>query len=215
MGCLFSLILTPLNLAGNILRQILILLLPFIGINIVASNPTPALLYVKHRFDPQAGNGILFEIEGRQPGIIAFIMRILGINNRSIIQVTQEDVRISNIAPFGTYHHVVPLNTITTTHYRLKKRTWLAFAAFVPPIIGVILLPGIGFFIGLVFTVIFLLMYWFTREMVIGFSTGDVDGIAGLSFFKKGLAGRNITHKELVQIFAHVDRSIIQAHQTR
>ncbi|MEL6407154.1 MAG: hypothetical protein AAFR81_22470 [Chloroflexota bacterium] len=231
MGCIkligaiiFWPITLPLAILGfalSIVRSVLFFALRLIGIDVVDTTPPSPLVYVSHKFHKNGDeNGVLLEIEGRQKGFIAFIMRILGISNQSFVRVTKSEVRVSSKAPLSNETLIAPLNNITTTTLELRKPAkWAYFGAFIIVAMVYVLFssPDLFILMGMaIAAIVCFLVYYLSSVVHVAFSTGGANELRGVLFENGGLGGQSgnrIQYTELMEMFEYIDRNVVKAHK--
>lgn len=107
--------------------------------------------------NPNAPTGQpIVQIHGRAPGVMSFLLSLIGIEPTVSLILTHTSVEFSQGSLFGRRNRTIPLHQVASTHYGYAKPLQYL-------IIGIALLPvGIG--------LLFLLMYFFKKSLFIGVS---------------------------------------------
>ncbi|MBN1565836.1 MAG: hypothetical protein JXA10_18480 [Anaerolineae bacterium] len=177
--------------------------------------PANVSLYVqKFEFHREVGpDGKIVEIEGRNKGLIGTILNALGIAEKSYLIITKTDVtfRFTNLG--GTQHIVCPLDSITCSISGVTKPLSQLIWGLVAAIVGFfILVSGESALTGLLIGAVgvgLVVSYLITQNLTFLFSTGDIDGAAGLAFDASTAGGQRLTIESLLEIVEHVNYHIV------
>src|ERR1043166_1130910 len=104
----------------------------------------PALALKKFNVtgDPSQEEGPVIEIEGRKPGVIAFLLTLIGIDATTSLLVTPRDIRFRKGSLYGEITSMMPLTAVASAHAGFAKPIGLLIAA------GVIMLASLGGALG-------------------------------------------------------------------
>ncbi|MDQ7780894.1 MAG: hypothetical protein RDV41_14450 [Planctomycetota bacterium] len=124
----------------------------------------PALVLRKFRVEPGQlalpTTSSLVEIEGRKPGLVGWLLALIGIEAVTSLIITQRDVRFRSGSLFGQLNSMMPMTAVASAHGGYAKPIGYLIAAVIVavlavvfafnPEIGPIALPvGFGIAVGL------------------------------------------------------------------
>jgi hypothetical protein len=177
----------------------------------------PADVYLaidKFQFDNHATqDDMILEIEGRQKGIVGWIMAQVGLNTRSFLTITRRELtfRFANLG--GITLIVAPLDAITCAICGVKKPVGvLAFGTF--SLLAGIVMFGLAEqyelgFLGIVIGLLCIGYFHITQHLILTFSTGDIGGSRGLGFTSTTLAGEKISFEKLREVIEYLNFHIV------
>lgn len=91
---------------------------------------------------PSKEEAPVIEIEGRKPGVIAFLLTLIGIDATTSLLVTPRDIRFRKGSLYGEITSMMPLTAVASAHAGFAKPIGLLIAA------GVIMLASLGGALG-------------------------------------------------------------------
>jgi len=145
----------------------------------------PTLIVRKFEIDENAANGNYLQIEGRTSGLVSWLLTLMKLDTLTTMELNTDrlSVKASNLS--GQIHTVMPLRAISSTQCGFSKSlAWLTWAIII--FIGGLLSRDSGVFIvSLIISALFLLVYIFSKNMLISVSTGGAKGVA--IAFKRGV----------------------------
>ncbi|MDP6199656.1 MAG: hypothetical protein QF531_02700 [Candidatus Poseidonia sp.] len=173
-----------------------------------------ALVLRRFQIDETGVSGANVWIEARQPGIISFLLTLVGLDPNSSLRVTRGSISFQNSSVFGMNQVSTPLANIGAFVGGYKKPFWaLVFA-------------GLMFFIGLslafvedgavffgffaVLSICGLLYYYLQKTMFMGFETSG-GGTYGFAFKASVLEGVGVDIKRVESTIAYVNSLISSA----
>jgi hypothetical protein len=139
----------------------------------------PALALRKFNVTGQASKqeAPIIEIEGRKPGLIAFVLTLMGIDTTTSLLVTPRDVRFRKGSLYGEITSMMPMTAVASAHAGYAKPIGYLIAA------GAILLgslsAGVGtatargeggailFLAGLAVAAILVVAYFLSKKMAV------------------------------------------------
>jgi hypothetical protein len=178
----------------------------------------------KFNFNPQAGSGDkVLEIAGSSTGLLATLLKMIGVNEKSYMTVSSDEItfRFANLR--GVQYIVCPLNSITCSLSALEK----PFGSLVWGII--VALAGLGVTLGILPQAIagnslsvlalvgigigafMIVNYFISSSLVLLFSTGEITGARGLAFSVTKIGNRTIDLPYLAKVVAHLNDRITSA----
>lgn len=100
----------------------------------------PALVLKKFSVTgaPSKEEAPVIEIEGRKPGVIAFLLTLVGIDATTSLLVTPRDIRFRKGSLYGEITSMMPLTAVASAHAGFAKPIGLLIAA------GVVMLAALG-----------------------------------------------------------------------
>lgn len=173
----------------------------------------------KFEFNAQADkDGKILEIEGRNSGIIGWILTQLGISVRSFLTITRREVtfKFSNLG--GITYIVCPLDTVTCSLCAAEKPRWMLFSGVLIVLyeISRLLTPygGLDLFNFLILLAGAGLLYWYyiSKNLTITFSTGDMGDTHGLAFSTTTINGKPVTFESLLEVIEYLNHYLIEIH---
>lgn len=104
----------------------------------------PALVLKKFSVTgaPSKQEAPVIDIEGRKPGLAAFLLTMMGIDTTTSLLVTPRDIRFRKGSLFGEITSMMPMTAVASAHAGFAKPIGYLIAA------GVILLASLGGAIG-------------------------------------------------------------------
>lgn len=92
--------------------------------------------------EPSKQEAPLIDIEGRKPGLIAFVLTMMGIDTTTSLLVTPRDIRFRKGSLFGEITSMMPLTAVASAHAGFAKPIGYLIAA------GLIVFISLGAAIG-------------------------------------------------------------------
>jgi tetratricopeptide (TPR) repeat protein len=153
-------------------------------------------------FNPESDDKVI-ELQGRAAGVLGYLLSLLGLNQRSFLIITREEVQFRFVRLGGITTILCPLDTITVTLGGLSKPMWALYGGIVLLLGGLTALPT-----GIVASVIgALLLFHFirTRFLELTFSTGDMMDLHGLGFTTFMKQGNTIKYEQLLELVDYLN----------
>ena len=128
---------------------------------------------------PSKQEAPVIEIEGRKPGVIAFLLTLIGIDATTSLIVTPRDIRFRKGSLYGEITSMMPLTCVASAHAGFAKPIQYLIAA------GAVFLASIGgaigghrdlgghgggaafALLGLIVAVVFVVAYFLSRKMAV------------------------------------------------
>ena len=158
-------------------------------------------------------------ITARAPGILTWILSLVGIDATTTIQATNEKVVFTSSSLSGTDHRVIPLQSICSSYYGYhkpwKKSVFIFGICFITGLmisnhlflanISYETSPTVGHFVILIGLIIASIIYFLNRSLTLGFveNSGVINGIR----FKRSV----IENQDINQERAHAVCDLLQA----
>jgi hypothetical protein len=144
----------------------------------------PPLVLIRWSVDDSPDADVILDIEGRVPGLVAFIMTVLGFSPKKNFKVTAKEISFHGASLSGESHQVTPTTSVASTHCIFSKPVWMIIIGILFAIFGLVSAPftaGLGLFGGLIMLGIFALAYVLSKKISVGVETAG-GLIMGLSF---------------------------------
>ena len=172
------------------------------------------LVLRRFQIDETGTSGANVWIEARQPGLVSFLLTIVGLDPNSSLRVTRGSISFQNSSVFGMNQVSTPLANIGAFVGGYKKPFWaLVFS-------GLMLFAGLSFAFtedgGALFGIfaflalVGLLYYYLQKTMFMGFETSG-GGTYGFAFKASVLEGVGVDIKRVESTIAYVNSLISSA----
>lgn len=172
------------------------------------------LVLRRFQIDETGVSGANVWIEARQPGIVSFLLTLVGLDPNSSLRVTRGSISFQNSSVFGMNQVSTPLANIGAFVGGYKKPFWaLVFS-------GLMMFTGLslaftedgGILLGLfvVLALIGLIYYYLQKTMFMGFETSG-GGTYGFAFKASVLEGVGVDIKRVEGTIAYVNSLISSA----
>ena len=166
----------------------------------------------KNEFVDQEGNYIL--IIGREGGLIAWIMALVGIDPTTTIKVSMKRVEFKQSSLAGTSNRMIPLQGVCSTYYGYHKPWKEALGIF---IVVAFLFGSVGeaahssgtTFFGIIISIgIAVVYYYLNRTLTLGFvdNSGVISGIK----FKRSVIENVDVNEEQARYVCEVTQALIE-----
>lgn len=185
----------------------------------------PALVLRKFRVDsePSKQEPPIVEVEGRKPGLIAFFLTLIGIDNTTTLWITRREVCFRAGSLFGEITSMVPLTAVASAHSGYAKPIGRLIAAGVVLFLSFSMavsaprdLPvggGTIILIGLVIALILVISYALGKKMAL-----YVESSGGATFgliFKRSVIEGVAVDIDRVKAVVDLIRELVIAAQHR
>ena len=165
-------------------------------------------------------------ITGRESGLIAWVLSLMGVDPTTTIRVGMDRVEFSSSSLAGTQSRLIPLQSICSTYYGYHK-PWkaavgiVAFFLFFGSAIASAIMQdasrsgGVSFFLGAgaVGFVFALIYYFLNRTLTLGFV--EVSGhVSGIKFKRSVIENIDINEAQAKSVCTIVQR-LIEAKERR
>lgn len=164
---------------------------------------------------PSKQGAPVIEVEGRKPGVVAFLLTLMGIDTTTKLLVTTRDIQFRKGSLFGEITSMMPLTAVASAHAGFAKPVGHLIAA------GVILMASIGavgvggyFAIGMVLLVVaavLVVAYFLSKKMAV-FVESSGGATFGLIFKPSVIEGVTVDI-EKVKVVVDVIRELVIACQ--
>lgn len=172
------------------------------------------LVLRRFQIDETGVSGANVWIEARQPGIVSFLLTMVGLDPNSSLRVTRGSISFQNSSVFGMNQVSTPLANIGAFVGGYKKPFWaLVFS-------GLMMLSGLslaftedgGILFGLfaILALIGLIYYYLQKTMFMGFETSG-GGTYGFAFKASVLEGVGVDINRVEGTIAYVNSLISSA----
>ena len=172
------------------------------------------LVLRRFQIDETGMSGANVWIEARQPGIVSFLLTMVGLDPNSSLRVTRGSISFQNSSVFGMNQVSTPLANVGAFVGGYRKPFWaLVFS-------GLMMLAGLslaftedgGILLGLfvVLALIGLIYYYLQKTMFMGFETSG-GGTYGFAFKASVLEGVGVDIKRVEGTIAYVNSLISSA----
>lgn len=176
-----------------------------------------ALVIDSFKFSPEATDDYILDIQARYEGWRETIMKFLNLNERAYLKITKTEIEINTSGFDGNSYFIAPFNTITSMSTAVYKpyNLFILGLVMVFGAVGMLLMEIIG---SVVAILIFLaglsliVLYYFSKALVIGFSTGDITATVGLTLKSGMVSGQKVDHETFLEVIEHVNVLLIDRH---
>ena len=173
-----------------------------------------ALVLRRFQIDETGTSGANVWIEARQPGIISFLLTLVGLDPNSSLRVTRGSISFQNSSVFGMNQVSTPLANIGAFVGGYKKPFWALVFAGLMFFLGLSLAfvedGGIFFGFFAFLSICGLLYYYLQKTMFMGFETSG-GGTYGFAFKASVLEGVGVDIKRVESTIAYVNSLISSA----
>lgn len=163
------------------------------------------------------------EIEGRKPGLISFVLTILGIDNTTRLAITRREISFRTGSLFGEITSVVPLTAVASAHSGFAKPIAHLIAAAIIVLLSVgaavgapprsPVSPGMILGVGLAVAAVLLVSYILGKKMAlfVESSGGTIFGLV----FKRGVIEGVPVDIDKVKAVVEIIRELVIASQAK
>jgi hypothetical protein len=172
-----------------------------------------ALVLKRFHLDPSAANGEFIEIHGRKPGLVAFLLAMIGIDPTTVFKCSAERIEVKQASVFGAQAMTIPLAAVTgIVGGHTKPVQYLAIA-------GVFFLMALGaltqksFVAFIVLAVLGLLCgvaYMIKKQMGLHVQNGG-DRLYGLEFNRSMIEGVDVDIARVNETIRLINGLVLQA----
>lgn len=145
----------------------------------------PVLVLKRFDIDESEESETCVSIVGRPQGLLAWLLSVMGLDDETSLTVYRSRVEFKSASLFGQSYQIAPLPSVATTCCSFAKPFGLLLMgvlSFVGGIIGAANDGGAGaFFLGLLFSVGFLVAYGLSKKMMISVESSG-GAVMGLTF---------------------------------
>lgn len=172
------------------------------------------LVLRRFQIDETGTSGANVWIEARQPGLVSFLLTLVGLDPNSSLRVTRGSISFRNSSVFGMNQVSTPLANVGAFVGGYKKPFWALVFSGLMFFIGLSLIftedGGMlfGFFSFL--TIVGLVYYYLQKTMFMGFETSG-GGTYGFAFKASVLEGVGVDIKRVESTIAFVNTLISSA----
>lgn len=170
----------------------------------------------------------VIEIEGRKPGLIAFLLTVIGVDSATSLVVTPRDIRFRKGSLFGEITSMMPLTAVASAHAGFAKPIGYLIAAGLVVLVtlGVAMGAGSGrrnagfegmssavLVVGLVIAGILAIAYVLSKKMAV-----SVESAGGASFglvFKRSIIEGVPVDIDKVKVVVDIIRELVITCQQR
>lgn len=169
--------------------------------------PTYVIKEWKVSNQPLAGQPYV-HIKGRSPGLISWLLALVGIEPTVSFQVTQDSIIYQQGSLSGSIQRTIPLSQISSTIHGYNKPIALIALAIVFGLQGIVAAaatraPGMAL-VGLVVAAVFFVFYFLNKSITVGVI--EVAGVANVIRFKRSvIEGQNIDENAAANVVGIVD----------
>jgi hypothetical protein len=171
------------------------------------------LVLRRFQIDETGTSGANVWIEARQPGLVSFLLTVVGLDPNSSLRVTRGSISFQNSSVFGMNQVSTPLTNVGAFVGGYKKPFWALVFSLMMFLFGLIFGLEFGatvfsFFIFL--TLVGLVYYYLQKTMFMGFETSG-GGTYGFAFKASVLEGVGVDIKRVESTIAYVNSLISSA----
>ena len=185
----------------------------------MAKIPGGALVLRKFIVSTSAGKSdeAIVEIEGRKPGLIAWLLTAMGIDATTSLVITRRDITFRAGSFFGEMNSMMPMTAVATAHGGYSKPVEYLIAA------GGLLLGGLGMlgedegWLGLVFLIgagFFAAMYSLEKRMALSVESSG-GAVFGLVFKRSLIEGVAVDVNKVKEVIAIIREMALAAQASR
>jgi hypothetical protein len=174
----------------------------------------PALILRKFKIDELAEDGILLEITGRKPGIVAWLLTAIGLGAETSLVLTTTEISFTTSSLYGRIHRLVPLPNISSTDCSFYKPFGMLVLAVIFSTTGLLMAANdqkVGLIIGLILAAICAAIYWRSKSLVIALETKGGRRDLGLRFKPSVLSGIPVDIRKAIQAIQMINRKAVEA----
>ena len=172
------------------------------------------LVLRRFQIDETGMSGANVWIEARQPGIVSFLLTMVGLDPNSSLRVTRGSISFQNSSVFGMNQVSTPLANIGAFVGGYKKPFWALVFSGLMMFTGLSLAftedGGVLFGLFIVLALIGLIYYYLQKTMFMGFETSG-GGTYGFAFKASVLEGVGVDIKRVEGTIAYVNSLISSA----
>ena len=182
-----------------------------------------ALVLKKFNVDPNAEATEHIEIQGRQAGITAFILSLMGIDPTTTLLCNTQRIEVTEASFFGKTSITIPLTAVTGIQGGYTKSKFLLFATIISLFLALssLFTPSdpysessgsglMGFGLFLVFAIVFFIFYALKKQMSVGVQNGG-DSISGLAFSRSVIEGVDVDINKVNETVDLMTKVVLQA----
>jgi ribosomal protein L40E len=169
------------------------------------------------KIDESPNAETIIEITGRKEGLIQWFLTVIGINPEISFRFANDDILFKSASLFGQSYSSVPLPSVSSTHCGYSKPLgFLVFGVFFilfGIFFGMVIASQSGgagiliFVLGLIFGVLFLILYWLRKKIYIAIHTKG--GLSlGLSFKRSIMENISVDFEQAVRVIKIINRKI-------
>jgi hypothetical protein len=152
--------------------------------------PTYVIKEWKVNNQPAVGQPYVY-IKGRAPGLLSWLLSMIGIEPTVTFQVTQDSIVCEQGSLAGSMRRVIPLANVSSTINGYRKPIELLILAVVSLV--TVILP-----------IIFIILYFLNKSLTIGVI--EVSGMPNLIRFKRSvIEGQNIDENAAANVVGIID----------
>ncbi len=142
-------------------------------------------------------NGVYVRIEGRESGLLAWLLALIGIDAVTTVEIKENLVVFSQGSLEGKQHRIIPMASICSAGYGYVKPLKQAIA------LGAILAPffGLGLIVGPV--------YYFLNKTLSVFVIENSGWVGGFNFKRSIIEGQNIGEQDAYAVI-EIIRGLIE-----
>jgi hypothetical protein len=173
-----------------------------------------ALVLRRFQIDETGVSGANVWIEARQPGLVSFLLTLVGLDPNSSLRVTRGSISFQNSSVFGMNQVSTPLANIGAFVGGYKKPFWALVFSGLMFFLGLSLAftedGGVLFGIFAFLALVGLVYYYLQKTMFMGFETSG-GGTYGFAFKASVLEGVGVDIKRVESTIAYVNSLISSA----
>jgi len=168
-----------------------------------------ALVLKKFDVNPEAEAFV--DIEGRQGGLLSFLLNLAGIDSTVTLRCTATKIEYKAASWKGFSNVTIPLQSVSAIVTGLKKPIELLIAAVAIFIASISAASQAGIAalgVGLVISVILVGLYILKKEMALGVMNGG-DTVYGLSFKRSVIEGVTVDNEKVNQAVDLINAAVL------
>lgn len=171
------------------------------------------LVLRRFQIDETGTSGANVWVEARQPGLVSFLLTVVGLDPNSSLRVTRGSISFQNSSVFGMNQVSTPLANIGAFVGGYKKPFWALVFSLLMFLFGLIFGAEYGatvFMFFIFMALVGLVYYYLQKTMFMGFETSG-GGTYGFAFKASVLEGVGVDIKRVESTIAYVNSLISSA----
>jgi hypothetical protein len=180
----------------------------------------PTLVLRKFNLNESAPDGLVVDIEGRESGVISWILTVLGLDAITTLKTTGTELSFRSSSLFGQIHRVASLPNISSTHCGYSKPIGYLIIGVLIGLAGVVAgfalsaahASGSGL-VGLsliVIGLVFIVAYFLSKKLAISVETSG-GMVMGLTFKRSVIENVPVDIEKAFLAIQLINRQVVQA----
>jgi hypothetical protein len=173
-----------------------------------------ALVLRKFAVDETAADGVVLHIVGRKPGLIAYLLTVIGFDAETSLSMNEDEILIKTSSLSGQIHQLVPLPNVSSTQCGYYKPIGLLICGIVFFVLGIVAGirdSGVGLLLFWVLGGILFASYWLSKSMLISIETMGGMFPLGLRFKPSVIEGVSVDIQKVLQAVRLINQRVVAA----